>query len=248
METEAMLETCRDGICALPASASVANPLAHPFHVAIREAAVPVLVDCFIEECGPCEALSLVLPKLEAEFAGRLRLMKLDGTREAVLKATYGVEAFPTLLGFHRGEVVQRLEGFQLADYPALRRWIANFLMEATGVATPATSAEPAFEYAVASALAAHDAVTRPLLDAAVLAQEPHLPAHQAAVAHCRMALAAGEIDMVEYDGRLAGLSARLHEAIGEPLRLLHRAEATAGPALEEAIAEATTAFLIAAK
>ena len=74
---------------------------------------MPVVVDFWGENCAPCAALAPVLERLEPEYAGRLRLVKLDagaaGNRE--LTPRFGIRGVPTLLAFVGGEPVFRAVG-----------------------------------------------------------------------------------------------------------------------------------------
>jgi putative thioredoxin len=74
---------------------------------------MPVVVDFWGEECGPCKALAPVLERLEPEYAGRLKIVKLDAglaeNRELTMRL--GVRGVPTLVAFGGGEPVRRAVG-----------------------------------------------------------------------------------------------------------------------------------------
>jgi thiol-disulfide isomerase/thioredoxin len=82
------------------------------FQTEVVAAGVPVVLDFFSTECPPCEALAPKLEAVAAQFAGRVRFLKIfrQGNRE--LATTLGVAGSPTLLFFRSGrEVGARMNG-----------------------------------------------------------------------------------------------------------------------------------------
>jgi thioredoxin 1 len=77
----------------------------------VLQSPVPVLVDLYADWCGPCRALAPLLNKLSGEFAGRVRIIKIDIDADSAIAARYQVDSIPTLLFFSKGQLVHRTAG-----------------------------------------------------------------------------------------------------------------------------------------
>ncbi len=76
------------------------------FEAEVIKSSVPVLVDFWAEWCGPCRMIAPVLEDLAKDYAGKVKIVKLNVDENTVSAATYGVRGIPTLLLFKNGEVV----------------------------------------------------------------------------------------------------------------------------------------------
>ncbi|MGD9773914.1 thioredoxin [Diaphorobacter sp.] len=74
---------------------------------------VPVLVDFWAPWCAPCKTLGPVLEKLEAEYAGRFKLAKIDSEQEQQLAAMFDIRSIPTCVLIINGQPVQGFMGAQ---------------------------------------------------------------------------------------------------------------------------------------
>lgn len=76
------------------------------FQAEVLDAAQPVLVDVGAAWCGPCRTLEPIVDELAAEYAGRVKVAKIDADAYPQTVAKYQVRGLPTLLFFKDGNVV----------------------------------------------------------------------------------------------------------------------------------------------
>ena len=85
-------------------------------------AAIPVLVDLWAPWCGPCRMVSPALEQLARDYAGRVKLVKVNVDKSPQISRRFEVQAIPTLLLTDHGRVLSRQIG--AAAEPALRSWL----------------------------------------------------------------------------------------------------------------------------
>ena len=83
------------------------------FETEVLNSSEPVLVDFWAEWCMPCRALAPTIDKLANDFAGKVKVGKVDtdGNRDISIK--YGINAIPTVILFKDGEVAARFVGLK---------------------------------------------------------------------------------------------------------------------------------------
>ena len=91
------------------------------FQSEVLQASQPVLVDFTAVWCGPCKMLDPVVKQLAAEWAGKVRVVKLDVDDNPNLTMQYQVMGVPTLMLFVDGQPSQRVTGYQPKDRLAAR-------------------------------------------------------------------------------------------------------------------------------
>jgi thioredoxin 1 len=79
----------------------------------VLEADLPVMVDFYADQCGPCRALVPLLDELADELKGRAKVVKINVATEETLSRDFEITAVPTLIVFERGRVVARMLGVQ---------------------------------------------------------------------------------------------------------------------------------------
>jgi thioredoxin 1 len=86
------------------------------WNVEVLQASELVLVDFWAEWCPPCRKLSPVIDALADEYAGRVKVVKLNVDESPEVAGRYSIFSIPTLLLFKDGEVVEQLVGFRPKD------------------------------------------------------------------------------------------------------------------------------------
>jgi thioredoxin 1 len=71
----------------------------------------PVLVDFWAEWCGPCRMMGPTVDQVATEYAGKVKVGKLDVDANQQVAGRYGIRGIPTLLLFKGGKVVEQKVG-----------------------------------------------------------------------------------------------------------------------------------------
>lgn len=76
------------------------------FEADVLQADKPVLVDYWAEWCGPCKMIAPILDEVAKEYAGKLKVAKLNIDQNEGTPPKYGIRGIPTLMIFKDGNVV----------------------------------------------------------------------------------------------------------------------------------------------
>jgi thioredoxin 1 len=90
---------------------SAADVTAQDFDKEVTESEIPVLVDFWAEWCGPCRMIAPAVDAVAGDYAGKLKVLKLNIDKEPSVAAKFGVMSIPTLILFKKGQVVEQIVG-----------------------------------------------------------------------------------------------------------------------------------------
>jgi len=96
------------------------------FEREVLQSETPVLVDFWAAWCAPCIMLAPTVDAIAAEYAGKLKVFKLDVDKEPAIAGKYGIMSIPTLIIFKNGEVAEQIVG--MMPKPKIEEKIASHL------------------------------------------------------------------------------------------------------------------------
>ena len=96
------------------------------FDADVLKASTPVLVDFWAEWCGPCRALGPTIDALATDYAGKVKVGKLNVDENQNVTVQFQVRGIPAVMLFKGGQMVDQVVG--LADKAAFKRMIDKHL------------------------------------------------------------------------------------------------------------------------
>lgn len=77
----------------------------------VEKSEIPVMIDFWAAWCGPCRLIAPIVDELADEYAGKIKICKLDVDNNGETASKYGVRSIPMLLFIKNGEVVDTIVG-----------------------------------------------------------------------------------------------------------------------------------------
>jgi thioredoxin 1 len=102
----------RDSAAVGTASSEIMTLRDADFDARVLKSQTPVMVEFLATWCGYCKRFEPTVQAIASEYAGRLRVGKVDIDRSPATASRYGVDGTPTTVLFKQGKVVGTIDGF----------------------------------------------------------------------------------------------------------------------------------------
>lgn len=81
------------------------------FEPEILKSDLPAMVDFWAPWCGPCQVIAPVIEEFAKEYAGRLKVAKMNVDENPATPSRYGIRGIPTVMIFKEGQVFDQIVG-----------------------------------------------------------------------------------------------------------------------------------------
>lgn len=96
------------------------------FQTEVLESELPVFVDFWAVWCGPCRQIAPVFAELGAEYAGKIKFVKVNVDEVTESVGRYGIMSIPTLMLFKDGQPMETIVGVQPKE--GLKEVLDNYI------------------------------------------------------------------------------------------------------------------------
>ncbi|MCB9541276.1 MAG: thioredoxin [bacterium] len=108
--------------------ASYINVNQSDFQREVLDSDIPVLVDFWAPWCGPCRSIAPIVEQLGADYAGKVKVAKIDVDKNPQIAAQFGVRGIPAIKVFKGGKVQSEMLGFPPNAAAKLRKLVDEAL------------------------------------------------------------------------------------------------------------------------
>ena len=83
------------------------------FEDEIINSELPVLVDFWAPWCGPCKMMGPILEEISIEYAGKIKIGKINVDQNHEKSTQYNIRSIPKLILFNKGQIIEEMIGAQ---------------------------------------------------------------------------------------------------------------------------------------